>query len=70
LPEARFYQQKFSDLRKFKKISKLPFLQMQKFYQLAAPKNLSEIFSDFQEKCEDIKFFEFVRNLLGTQIFS
>jgi hypothetical protein len=35
----------------------------------AATKNLSEKFSDFQEKFVEIKFSEFVRKIFRTQIF-
>jgi hypothetical protein len=51
-------------------LSKIPRKNLQKFSQLEAPKNLSEKFSDFQEKFVDIKFSEFVRKFFRNQIFS
>jgi hypothetical protein len=47
---------------------KIPRKNLQKYCQLAAPKNLSEKFSDFQEKFSDIKFSEFVRKFFRTQM--
>jgi hypothetical protein len=51
-------------------LSKIMKKNLQKFCQLAAPKILSQKFSDFQEKFVDIKFSEFFRNFFRTQIFS
>jgi hypothetical protein len=51
-------------------LSKIPRKNLHKFCQLAAPKNLSEKFSDFQEIFVDIKFSEFGRKFFRTQIFS